>query len=316
MSDPDLFGKDLFGGTMKQTTGGGPVAEKFLFPPFSVLDTRQGEWIERRRAWMKIGIQSEIGREDDLTFNTKNWEGKPKAGALQAAHRTMQNTSVFDPVVCELVYRWFCPPGGQVVDPFCGGSVRGIIANKMGLKYWGGDLRSEQVMANEDQALKICGKNGPEYICGDSRDTVTHYAPAADLIFSCPPYGDLEVYSDSPKDLSAMGHTDFQRAYAEIIRHSVARLKPNRFAVFVVGDYRGADGFYRNFIGDTTYAFQISGAMLYNDAIILNSVGTASMRVTKQFVSGRKFAKVHQNMLIFCKGDWKIASAACRAETT
>lgn len=36
--------------------------------------------------------------------------------------------------------------------------------------------------------------------------------------------------------------------------------------------------------------------------------GSASMRVTKQFESGRKMAKTHQNVLVFCKGDWKKAA--------
>jgi hypothetical protein len=39
-------------------------------------------------------------------------------------------TSIFDPVLCEIAYRWFCPSGGTVLDPFAGGSVRGIVASK------------------------------------------------------------------------------------------------------------------------------------------------------------------------------------------
>jgi hypothetical protein len=31
-------------------------------PPFSVLDARQGYWQERKRAWLSLGIQSEVGR--------------------------------------------------------------------------------------------------------------------------------------------------------------------------------------------------------------------------------------------------------------
>ncbi len=38
------------------------LAEKFGVPPFSVLDARQGYWQERKRAWLEIGIQSELGR--------------------------------------------------------------------------------------------------------------------------------------------------------------------------------------------------------------------------------------------------------------
>ena len=54
---------------------------------------------------------------------------------------------MFDPVLCELVYRWFSAPGHLVLDPFAGGSVRGIVAAATGRAYAGIDLRDEQVQA-------------------------------------------------------------------------------------------------------------------------------------------------------------------------
>ena len=57
-------------------------------------------------------------------------------------------TSIFDPVLTELCYRWFCPSGGLILDPFAGGSVRGIVASVLGYKYEGFELRAEQVAAN------------------------------------------------------------------------------------------------------------------------------------------------------------------------
>jgi hypothetical protein len=36
--------------------------DKFLVPPFSVLDARQGYWQERKRQWLALGIKSELGR--------------------------------------------------------------------------------------------------------------------------------------------------------------------------------------------------------------------------------------------------------------
>lgn len=38
------------------------LAERFIVPPFSVLDARQGYWQERKRAWLALGIESELGR--------------------------------------------------------------------------------------------------------------------------------------------------------------------------------------------------------------------------------------------------------------
>lgn len=41
------------------------LTECFIVPPFSVLDTRQGYWQERKQAWLSLGIQSELGRGGD-----------------------------------------------------------------------------------------------------------------------------------------------------------------------------------------------------------------------------------------------------------
>ncbi len=38
------------------------LADRFIIPPFSVLDARQGYWQDRKRAWLALGIQSELGR--------------------------------------------------------------------------------------------------------------------------------------------------------------------------------------------------------------------------------------------------------------
>jgi len=306
MTEPALFGRDLFGHAIKPKPSG-PVAERFCVPPFSILDTRQGDWIERRRAWVAMGLKGDDGRDGSLTFNDPSgYQAKYSGKADTEPKQT--STSIFDPLLCELAYRWFCPAGGQVVDPFAGGSVRGIVAGALGRSYWGCDLRPEQIAANEAQAGAIEPTVRPVWVCGDSIDTLDG-APDADFVFSCPPYGDLEVYSDNPRDLSNMEHHTFIAAYKRIILRAVRKMKPDTFACFVVGDFRDSRGFYRNFVSDTISAFEEAGARYYNEAILVNSVGTAAMRVTKQFEASRKLAKTHQNVLVFCKGDPKTATA-------
>src|SRR5262249_25656604 len=85
------------------------------------------------------------------------------------AAQPQSGPSIFDPVLCELVYRWFCPLGGTVLDPFAGGSVRGIVASKLGRPYVGVDLRPEQIAANREQAARICDHPQPVWHVGDSR---------------------------------------------------------------------------------------------------------------------------------------------------
>lgn len=225
-------------------------------------------------------------------------------------------TSIFDPVLAELAYRWFCAPSGVVLDPFAGGSVRGIVAAALGRHYVGVDLRPEQIEANEQQWRDVsprlmAGCPAPRWICGDSQDIGALAADvAADFVFSCPPYAHLEVYSDDPKDLSTMGYKDFVAAYRRIIAAAVGRLKKDRFACFVVGEVRDAKGYYVNFVSDTIAAFEAAGARHYNEAILVTACGSLPIRAGRTFEGGRKLGKTHQNVLVFCKGDWKKATEA------
>lgn len=42
----------------------GSLADRFIVPPFSVLDARQGYWQDRKRFWLSFGIRSALGRGD------------------------------------------------------------------------------------------------------------------------------------------------------------------------------------------------------------------------------------------------------------
>jgi len=292
MSDFNLFGSDLFGNPVSAKADG-VLSKRFIVPPFSVLNTREGIWQDRKRAWIACGIESELGR-GAKAFNTEANIAGGKTGV-----------SVFDPTLTELCYTWFAPHGGQIVDPFAGGSVRGMVASFLGFKYWGCDLREEQIAANKSQAANL--DRQPELVCGDSMDELRS-APDADFVFSCPPYGDLEVYSDDPRDISTLEYHTFIAAYRRIILRACERLKQNRFACFVVGDFRDTKGHYRNFVGDTVESFRQCGLGYYNEMILVNPCGTLPQRVTGQFDASRKIGKTHQNVLVFVKGDAKEAT--------
>lgn len=277
----------------------GSMERNFIAPPFSVLDTRQEYWLSRRKKWLALGIESESGR-DAKAFTTGG-------GRLT----NQSDTSIFDPVLAEIAYTWFSPKGGTILDCFAGGSVRGIVASHTGRHYVGVDLRQEQVTANQDQE-HIAVDPKPVWHCSDSRliDKVCHDVQA-DMVFSCPPYADLEVYSDDPKDLSNLEYEEFKKAYFDIIKKSCSLLKKDSFACFVVGEVRGGNGNYYNFVSDTIQAFQDSGLHYYNEMVLINSAGTLPLRAGKSFKASRKVGKMHQNVLVFVKGDAKAATARC-----
>lgn len=284
------------------------LAERFVVPPFSVLDARQGYWQKRKRAWLALGIQSELGRAKMQNSLQTVWE--VKTGKYGQDADSWVTSSIFDPVLCELAYRWFCPPGGLVLDPFAGGSVRGIVASRLGRRYVGVDLSETQIAANVVQGESLVPDSMPNWIVGDGLDVAILAPGDYDFVFTCPPYADLEVYSDDPRDLSTMAYIDFLATYRRIIAASVAMLKDDRFACICVGDIRDKKGCYRNFVSDTIAAFLDTGMHLYNEAILVTAAGSLPIRVGRQFEAGRKLGKTHQNVLVFIKGDAKKAVEA------
>lgn len=279
------------------------MTELFLVPPLSILDATQGYWHERKRAWKSIGLKSEEGRDDKMMEALSELSRK-------AGDSGVSDESIFDPVLCEILYSWFCKEGGQILDPFAGGSVRGIVANYKNMKYTGFDIRQEQIDANNKQK-EICKKENPlpVWICADSNTMEKHLKKdfRADLVFSCPPYADLEVYSDIDGDISNMEYSDFLKAYTSIINKACERLNDNRFACFTVGEVRNKKGFYYNFVCDTIKAFENAGLNYYNEIILKNNIGTKRMTCGIGMRKTCKVGKIHQNVLVFCKGDPKKA---------
>ena len=283
----DLFGNEI----IKKES----LRDKWQEPPFTRLDAVSGSWQKRKQKWLRTGIKSELGREGALCL----------AQGLNALdpRESYTGTSVFDPVLCELMYKWFCPENGEILDPFAGGSVRGIVANYLDYKYTGIELRQIQVDHNREQAIELLDiTNQPIWYVGDSNDVLNGFNKEFDFVFSCPPYMDLEVYSDLPNDLSTMTDDDFTKVYESIINKTCKLLKSGGMACFVVGDVRDKQGYYKDFITITKLAFYKAGLKLYNEAILLeNGLNTAAMRADRQFTAGKKLVKVHQNILIFKK---------------
>ena len=284
----DLWGNEIIPDVL--------LRDKFIEPPFSVLDTKSGNWQGRKREWLRKGIKSEIGRDDNTLKYSKMINDKINKNG----------TSIFDPALCELMYKWFCNDGGKILDPFAGGSVRGIVAHYLKYYYVGIELRQEQVDANRENAAEILPVNNqPSWHVGDSDSILDcDFLYEFDMIFSCPPYMDLEVYSDDENDLSNMTDEKFIEKYKSIIKKSCSKLKKDGYAVFVVGDVRDKKtGFYKDFIGITKQVFYDAGMSLYNECIFLeNGISSAAMRADRIFTSGKKLVKIHQNILVFKRG--------------
>ena len=98
-----------------------------------------------------------------------------------------------------------------------------------------------------------------------------------------------------------MDYEAFKNKYKAIIELAVNKLKPNCYAIFVVGEVRDKKGYYLDFIGDTKKAFLDCNLKFYNEIILQNNIGSAAIRVPRIFGASRKIVKVHQNVLVFHK---------------
>jgi len=429
ISQSKVEGVDLFSGKPVTVVNeaAGALRRRFIVPPFSVLDARQGYWQDRKREWIALGIKGEEGRQDTESANNicsdqwgrgaqsefysendarcaghglsesqeringfkKKVDAVPGGGGPRSARRlapkdagrcfgqdimkgehvlpdntaTVANvaevkgygfaaehnagldektqralgvyaapngavqeragggvagTSVFDPVLCECMYKWFAPKGGAILDPFAGESTKGIIAGFLGYKYTGVELRPEQVRANNRQAETVATKvreslgeemtlptwvNGDSSKLGDVLDEHDPFSDGYDFIWTSPPYYDLEIYSESEKDGSAFEtYEKFMVWYRDIFAQAVARLKDNRFVAVKVGEIRDDAGFYRNFERDNITCFESLGLRHYNRIVLVTAVGSLPVRIGAQFPKYRKIGNTHQMVYIFYKG--------------
>lgn len=340
--DLDDWGFDLaFGdwGADSETGGGGADSENkaqpqslndiFIIPPFSILDSRQGYWQSRKKMWRGIigdmgqSRQGKLIQSIEMQYKdlyTKTAEHRKTLGISfreylekyvpeevkqhEAQKVLSTGVSLFDPVLAEILCKWFTPcQGAKIFDCFAGDTQKGLVFGTCGYEFKGVELRQEQVDINNEV---IADRNLPiSYICDDGQNVANHFDPESqDLLFSCPPYFDLEHYSDLPNDASNQGtYQEFIEILDRAFKAAYTRLKPNRFAVIVLGDVRSkANGAYYDFGGDVKRIFKEAGAHLYNELILIEMSSSVALRAQK-YMESRKVAKMHQNVLVFYKGD-------------
>ena len=272
--------------------------DRFLIPPFSVLDSRQGYWQERKKKWKSLINDTGISRGDAKVRNNKSWKG------YKTDFSKLPDVSILDPVLAEIAIIWFGIDKGLSFDCFAGDTVFGYVSSYLNQTFSGIEIRQEQADFNNKRIAEFANS---KYYCDDGQNVLQHIEEnSQDLLFSCPPYFDLEVYSNLENDASNQKDYDH---FIEIIRsaftNSIKCLKENRFAFIVVGDVRSKkDGSYYGFPDDIKKIFNDAGMVTYNELILVEMSGSAAMRASKH-MGMRKVVKTHQNVLVFYKGDTK-----------
>ena len=214
--------------------------------------------------------------------------------------------SEFHAGLCENIIHYWSMVGDVVVDPFAGRLTRAFISQTLGREYYGYDVSPETVervrheLDRHNLGATIYEEDGCEM-----KSTPDNFA---NLVMTCPPYGDIERYESAEGQLSDIkSYTEF-RNRIEICGQNIERvLKPGGFCVWVCGDWRKG-GEYIPFHSDTINMFTMAGLNLHDIIVMKNDTIFAALQAGK-CASKRYTAKVHEFILVFRKSGELVANS-------
>jgi hypothetical protein len=287
----------------------------------NVWTTTRADWLKMKKEWNeKIESAGEKQGIKNPKFASRDgcWQGSSGMSNVVLAKQSVQdgevvhengksfngNASVLDPVACEVITRFFMPKDGKrIYNPFGGGVQFGFVSASYGYEYIASEIRQNQCDANN----AICKHlNSAKWIKSDS----STYKPKGkfDLIFSCPPYYQVEEYLDydgkSPEgELNKIPtYEQFRDTLFTGYKKGIEALNENCFFVVMTGDSRDKNGGYYGCEAEHELFFKQQGLHIYNKIVYLECEFTrlAQAKVTLNY---RKFPKREQKILVFFKGN-------------
>jgi DNA modification methylase len=258
------------------------VKDQFGFRPLSIIKPTN----ESKAKWDNAYL-------DDGEVEIRKNKHVYKKGEMVEA-----KMSEFHAGMAEHIIKYWSMPGAKVVDPFAGRATRAVVTTMLGRDYYGYEITPNthrRVNAHFD-------KLGIKPMVYMSDGTLLKETPDefADMIFTCPPYYNIEKYESVDGQLSDLKDYDSFMDMIGVCAHNCYRVaKPGSFCVWVVGDFR-AGGVLYDFHGDTTRAFKEAG-FDYHDIIIMENISPFALFTQYQSACKRYVPKTHEYVLVFRK---------------
>lgn len=267
---------DLFGNVHKRLS----VQERIGFLPISIW---KPDWTLVKQLKDIVG---DAGQTRELV------------GRKMALLGSKYTTSIFNPHLAQMILSAYCPTESRIYDAFGGGGTRGFIASSMGHRYTGVEIRHDEVNRIIEKQHDL--NQFFDIKCCDSRFFDIEEG-VYDFSYSCPPYYNLEVYSDIDGDMSNVStYDEFLSMLKDSLAITYKGLKEGAMCVWVVGNLRRRDGSLIHFSGDTVKLGESVGFRLHDELIFWGASDIAVQR-SGQFVANRKSVRVHEYIIIFKK---------------
>lgn len=206
--------------------------------------------------------------------------------------------SVFPaPLVEWILLRYGGPEGGRILDAFAGGPPRALVASIMGYQYDGFEIRQEQI--DENKAVLKRLKLSANYHLGDGTIMDADIG-TFDGAITCPPYHNLETYSDLPEDISNLkSYEEFNTAMLRCAHSYRTKMKPGAFVCIIVGPFRDKkSGELIDFPAHTVTNFKRAGFVYWQQVVLSKNFGSAAKRSTNSW-KGKKLVPIHEFLLVF-----------------
>ena len=229
--------------------------------------------------------------------STGGWHATGGRNGHLSTGMQRDNISIFNPHLALMILSAYCPLKARIYDPFAGGGTRGFAASAMGFSYFGREIRKEEVqrIKEHQQRLKL-----PFDISCEDAQLLLPKKNAYDFSYTCPPYWNMEVYSDMGGDLSnADTYPEFLQGIKKVLRVTYDGLKPGALAVWVVGNFRTGHELL-HFNGDVIRCAKAVGFQLHDELIFWGAAGQAASRCG-QFSKNRKAVRVHEYIIVLKK---------------
>jgi hypothetical protein len=219
---------------------------------------------------------------------------------FRADHNSIYTSthSVFPAPLMEMILvRYGGERGSHVLDAFAGGPPRGAVSSIMGYNYLGFDVSQKQIDENV-ALLKKLKLTGAEYVRSDGR--FLSIDRQFDVAITCPPYFNLEQYSDQADDVSSLGsYSEFNGSMWCCAQAHRERMKPGAFVCIIVGLFRDKkSGELIDFPSHTVENFREAGFIYHQNIVLTKNFASAAVRAGNAW-SGKKLVPIFENLLIF-----------------
>lgn len=259
------------------------IKDQFGFLPLSIIKPTK----ESKAKWKDAYL-------DDGEIEIR----KASAGYTNTGEIGNQKMSEFHAGMAENIIRYWSLPGARIVDPFAGRATRAVVSNKLGRDYHGYEITPNTHKRVLEHFEKL-GINPNLYLSDGTqlKETPDNFS---DLIFTCPPYYDIEKYESVEGQLSDCETYDSFMEFVNKCAENCFRVaKDGSFCVWVVADFRQG-GKLIDFHGDTIQSFKKAG-FNYHDIIIMENISPYANFTTYQSACKRYAPKTHEYVVVFRK---------------